>query len=378
MSKVGEATRTTRTSKLLVLCVDRDDDLGHKTGVKTPIVGRAACVEAASKLAVADPEEADANSIFAAVREYDGLKEKGYESEVVVIAGLGKRGVEADEKLSYELEKVIDVYRPTGAVLVTDGQEDEEFLPILQSILPVVSIRRVVIKHSRSVEQSYAVLGRYIKMVIFDPRYSKLFLGVPGLLLFSTGLLIFFNLIKEALAVSFAILGLALVMRGFDVDKRVSNLASLKVGSFVRLFSALAALLMISASGYQSFLQISTTTQFTIVALDPATFLTHGPYLVGLFVQEAANFIWIGIGLYFVGSLLVHLLRGSVKVWRNVLELSILAAMYAPVTQFAQILIGKGSTLTLSSLLLFGLAITFMVVAMTYEFARRHRIRMVK
>ncbi|TLX69746.1 MAG: DUF373 family protein, partial [Thaumarchaeota archaeon] len=29
-----------RTNRLLVICVDRDDDIGKKAGVTTPIVGR--------------------------------------------------------------------------------------------------------------------------------------------------------------------------------------------------------------------------------------------------------------------------------------------------------------------------------------------------
>ncbi|HJT09473.1 MAG TPA: DUF373 family protein, partial [Candidatus Nitrosotalea sp.] len=30
----------TKTSRLLVICVDRDDDIGAKAGVTTPVVGR--------------------------------------------------------------------------------------------------------------------------------------------------------------------------------------------------------------------------------------------------------------------------------------------------------------------------------------------------
>ncbi|MCP8318953.1 MAG: DUF373 family protein, partial [Candidatus Methylarchaceae archaeon HK01B] len=64
-------------SKLLVLSVDRDDDIGVKAKVKTPVIGRDACIEAATKLSIADPEEADANAIFAAVKQYNELVSKG-------------------------------------------------------------------------------------------------------------------------------------------------------------------------------------------------------------------------------------------------------------------------------------------------------------
>ena len=44
-------------------------------------------------------------------------------------------------------------------------------------------------------------MGRYIKMLVYDPRYSKFFLGVPGALLIATGLAMVFGLTKEAIAI---------------------------------------------------------------------------------------------------------------------------------------------------------------------------------
>ena len=54
----------------MVLAVDRDGDLERKTRIRSPVFGREALMAAATTLAVADPEEADANALFAAVREY--------------------------------------------------------------------------------------------------------------------------------------------------------------------------------------------------------------------------------------------------------------------------------------------------------------------
>jgi len=52
----------------LILCVDRDDDLGVRTRTKTPVLGRKENLDAAVNLALRDPEEADANAIFEAIR----------------------------------------------------------------------------------------------------------------------------------------------------------------------------------------------------------------------------------------------------------------------------------------------------------------------
>ncbi|MHC1625564.1 MAG: DUF373 family protein, partial [Methermicoccaceae archaeon] len=36
---------------ILIMCVDRDNDVGIKAGVSTPTIGREACLEAAMQLA---------------------------------------------------------------------------------------------------------------------------------------------------------------------------------------------------------------------------------------------------------------------------------------------------------------------------------------
>ena len=74
-----------KRKKVLVICVDRDDDVGIKTTEQTPALGREKCLEIASKLALADPEDADSNTIFAAVKEFSELNKKGYDAEVGII-----------------------------------------------------------------------------------------------------------------------------------------------------------------------------------------------------------------------------------------------------------------------------------------------------
>lgn len=57
-------------AKTLILCIDQDDDIGKKAKVSTPIVGVDANKEAAATLAIADPEEADSNAMFGAIKLY--------------------------------------------------------------------------------------------------------------------------------------------------------------------------------------------------------------------------------------------------------------------------------------------------------------------
>src|SRR6187551_3233190 len=124
-ASVKSTSKESTYSKILVLCIDRDDDIGSKGGIETPIVGRDHCINAGTRLAIEDPEDSDANAIFGAIKTYEELIAKGYNSEVALVAGKFNRGIEADEKISFEIQNILTRYKADAAVLVSDGEDDE-------------------------------------------------------------------------------------------------------------------------------------------------------------------------------------------------------------------------------------------------------------
>ena len=64
-------------NRILVLCIDRDDDIGSKGGVATPIIGKEPCINAGISLTIEDPEDADANAIFGAIKVHSRSAGKG-------------------------------------------------------------------------------------------------------------------------------------------------------------------------------------------------------------------------------------------------------------------------------------------------------------
>ena len=62
--------------RLVVISIDRDNDLGQKLGIKGPLIGRDKALKAAADLSLKDPEESDANAIFGTVKVFDELKTK--------------------------------------------------------------------------------------------------------------------------------------------------------------------------------------------------------------------------------------------------------------------------------------------------------------
>ena len=60
--------QSSRSAPILILCIDRDDDLGEKTNLRSPIIGLKNCQNAGMKLAISDPEEADAMLFLALLK----------------------------------------------------------------------------------------------------------------------------------------------------------------------------------------------------------------------------------------------------------------------------------------------------------------------
>jgi putative membrane protein len=370
ISQRGSFSKSSTHSRILVLCIDRDDDIGSKGGIKTPIVGRDHCINAGTRLAIEDPEDSDANAIFGAIKTYEELIAKGYNSEVALVAGKFNRGVEADEKISLEIQNILTKYKADAAVLVSDGEDDETVIPIIQAMIPLISIQRIIIKHSRSVEYSYAVLGRYVKMLVYDPRYSKFFLGVPGALLVASGLATVFGLTREAIALALSILGGAFIIRAFDIDKALVSLGRPTPTAFIKIFSAFAGVLIILASvanGVSSIPPEAITPNMGVMNI------LKDRVIVGSFVHGTITLLWIGIATIFVGTLLSNWFKGSVTAMSDILRLVVLALLYFPILQFTSVLTERTNPFTLISSLLIGLATTLVAATFLFQYFRNKK-----
>jgi putative membrane protein len=356
--------------RVLVLAVDRDGDLERKTRIKSPISGRDAVMSAATSLAVADPEEADANALFAAAKEYDELREQEMECDVGAVCGLEESGYKADRKIRREVEALLSRQQYSGIVLISDGVEDELIIPILQNLKPIVSVRRVVVKHSRSVEENYMVLARYLRMLVFEPRYSKWAIGVPGIILLLAGVLVLAGAAYLATLSILLILGAAFLVRGFNIDRFVAGMLSQKPYAYIRLFTIPTSLLILIvglSSGYSS-MATQGSSLMADVRASPSHFLDYGGALIGYYLQGSLLLIWAAIGIYLSGTLLTQLLRGSPRAWRSATGIVVLALFFFPMDQFSSYLVtgGTNSSILLLIYVFVGLAMVSFVVGTLY------------
>ena len=367
--KLEKDVKATTANKLLVICIDRDDDLGRKTGIPTPVVGRDACIEAAQRLALEDPEDADSNSIFFAIKTYEDLISKGYKAQVVTVTGVENRGVQADEKVASEIRSVLKKFSANGAVIVSDGEDDEMVIPVIQNIIPVISVQRVVMQVSRTIEHSYAVFGKFLKLVMYNPKYSKFFLGVPGILLLIGGIGAVTGYNAEIFAVLISILGGAFLIRAFDIDKAWANWAKPTPEGFTRMFTLITGLILIAASVPAGIASVSTV--YTSGNVEIANLITN-EIVVGQFVSGMIPFLWIGLGTIFVGILFSNWLNRKLRHISDILRLVVLVALYPTVHQFTNILMFEESSFSLIVPLVAGFAVT---AASATLLIRRYRKR---
>src|SRR5919201_3976178 len=368
-SELTESSSSTH-STIIVLCIDRDDDIGSKGGMETPILGRDACINAGIRLAIEDPEDADSNAIFGAVKHYEELVRKGYAAEVAVVAGKFNRGIEADEKISLEVKSILEKYHADGAVIVSDGEDDETVLPVIQSRVPVISVQRVIIRLSRSVEYSYAVLGRYLRMLVYDSQYSKFFLGVPGILLAAGALAVIFDAAKWITAIVLAILGGAFIVRAFDIDKAFSSFGRLTPTSFIKIFSIIGGVLIILAAIANGISNIpSDTLTPEMSALD----IVSNRTIVGRFADSTITLLWIGIATILGGILLSDWFKGSSRSMSDILRLTVIALLYIPLLQFTSVLTERTNPFTLISSLLVALAVSLVAATFLYYYFRNKK-----
>lgn len=320
-----EETAEEKEKRILILCVDRDGDLGTKAEIKTPVVGREENLNAAVALALRDPEEPDANAMFEAVRVYDRLKSEAKPEEVFEIAtisGSELGGVGADRKIVAELGELLSSFSANEVILVTDGYSDEAVLPLVESRVPVSSVRRIVVKHSESIEETAAIFTRYLKMIMENPRYSRIALGLPGLLLLILGVLSIFNLLYYYWVAFIFVFSGFLLVKGFGVDKTVKNFYQwMKEYSPPPLqvqisnYSTIAGALCIVFGIYFGWISVSKSIP---TQADLAAWLSILPKIFGYFIRDSMDLIIVGICVALLGRAIRWYMERDARLLRNV------------------------------------------------------------
>ncbi len=315
--------------RILVITVDRDDDLGQKAGIRGPVIGREASINAAVKLALADPEDPDANAVFYAVKIYDELvKGMGNEwVEVVILTGSPKEGLDADMNIFDQLREVLGKFPAKRCVFVSDGETDALVTPIISSQLGIVSVQRVTVRQSQTVEQSWLILGKYLRLGLTDPRYAKFIVGIPGGFIAISALLSTFGLAHPTVLLLF--LGLLLFFWGFRVDLYILRLfagfyriSQLPAIGQVRAFAYLSAAALLLVALYQGFMasyKAYTSLNLTAEQLkDFSVVLTAAMKVGGAFVSNGIDLIAVSALVIVLSNMIYYFIIRHAGFWRTI------------------------------------------------------------
>ena len=267
---------------LLVIAIDRDNDLGRKTGIRSPVLGREANVKAALELGLADPEESDTNTMLEAIRTYDQLLDDGETVEIVTICGDVRVGTKSDMKIANTLDQVITKTKATKAVLVSDGAEDRELEPIIRSRLRIDSTRMVVVQQSRPIEDTlYTIIHK-----MEDPKVQRQFILPIALIVFVWGLAKILDLSEIASGLIWVSLSGYLLVKvaGWEDEFRNFYNELLTTGERVSLYSYvwLIAILLFVVGVAQGVEQMDLTKEISVAAMVLAFLSWNGvlPYLL--------------------------------------------------------------------------------------------------
>jgi putative membrane protein len=379
-----------KMERILILCVDRDDDLGVKARIKTPILGRKENVNAATTLILRDPEEPDANAMFEAVRVYDRLREEVKETlgecQIATITGSELGGVGADRKLVSELTDVLKKFPATDVILVTDGYGDEVILPLVESRVPVTSVRRIVVAHSKSVEETLALFSRYLKILIKNPRYSRIALGLPGIFLLVLGILfpiLFLYKIPiqphHVWIALFLVFGTFLFVKGFGFDRTARDfyrwIREYSPPPFpvqITSFSTAAGLLLVAIGCYEGAF-FANSYILENPQPDPSQWIAIFPRLVGEFISGSIALIVIGICVLFSGRMIRWFLERDTRVLRTFVIVVVCACSWRIFYEASQILINPSLEYTkLVIAIIASIILTVVAVSVTSLLHRKY------
>ncbi len=235
---------------ILVLCVDRDNDLYEKAKISGPLIGREKNLEGAMELSLADPEDPDSNAIYYSVKIFDQMRKEGHNVEVVTLTGDKRLGYKADKEISSQLDKICAELNPTSCVLISDGAADEEIIPIIKSRIPIDSTKIVFIKQAKELEKTYFVLLEKLR----DPYFAKTLLGIPAIVILLLSLSSYLGYGLEPVGI---IIGLYLLMRIFGIDELFMDVIrdfrfSFERTSWISYIGAFAIFTIAAFVGYQT------------------------------------------------------------------------------------------------------------------------------
>lgn len=297
--------------RLLILYIDIDDDLG-RIGVETPILGEEAVTSAIALASKKIPRDSDFNTMVIAYNIYKDLKDKKKEVEIAFISGSEEASIEAHLQFSKKLDQVLSKVSPDGVIAVYDSPEDEKAIPIIQSRVKLVGIEKVIVEQSRGVEETYALFAKYVKKALTEPRFSRIFLGIPGFILVTFAIMSLVGLLSYTGIAAMLIIGIGLIIRGLNLDESFEKWWDNSPIMFISVVLAVVSFIL----GLVNLGLITSNVKITTASEDAGLLLTILPYFS------------LSLLILIVGKAISRILTKNVKIWHDFIQILTLVFSY--------------------------------------------------
>jgi putative membrane protein len=158
-------------------------------------------------------------------------------------------------------------------------------------------------------------------MLMENPRYSRIALGLPGLLFLILGVLAIFGWVQYYLIAFVIVLSVFLLVKGFGIDKAAKNLYTWMkeyspppLRAQISNFSAVAGALSIVLGVYLGWTNASI--QITPPPDIPG-WLSILPQIAGYFIKNSITLIVVGVCITLLGRAIRWYLEHDVRLLRN-------------------------------------------------------------
>ncbi len=255
--------------KPVIVVVDIDDDLGEVLG-RSLVKGYEEIKSAVLEYGMKRPTDPDVNALLAGLNLYDKLRSEGQEPEIVAVGGHRIDFLEAQKNIKRHVEEAVkDIEGKPEFYIVSDGEDEFVISQLLQEYGRIGGFERVVVEQDLGIEGRYLLILKYIKKAMFDPRFSRYLLGIPGIAVTVFALLSIAGLASLALKVSALVIGLAMAIRGFNLEESLeaaisSFLLSIKERSYLQITGLIILFLALFVASYTGYVAVKETESLTI------------------------------------------------------------------------------------------------------------------
>jgi putative membrane protein len=194
----------------------------------------------------------------------------------------------------------------------------------VESRVPVSSVRRIVVKHSESIEETAALFTRYLRTLTENPRYARIALGLPGLLLLILVIFSIFNLLYYYWIAFLFVFSAFLLIKGFGVDKTFKNFVKWMreyspppLPVQISNYAALAGGLCIAVGIYLGGTNVAAWASSASIPFDLAIWLSSLPNVVGYFIRGSMDLLVVGVCVILFGRAVLWYMERDIKLLRN-------------------------------------------------------------